>query len=322
MPESPKGRRPRRTGWRRLVPRWPVVLGTILAGLIVVLGLFFIGYATVDVPDPTALSKAQATTVYYSDGKTPLGRFGDINRQNVTLDQVPVSVQHAVIAAENRTFYTDNGISPTSIVRALWVNLRGGSTQGASTITQQYVKNTYLTQDRTWKRKLREFFITIKVDKELSKQQILIDYLNTIYFGRGAYGIQAAARAYFGQDVSKLDAAQGAVLAATISQPSYYDPAVNESAAKSRWRYVIDGMVSQHWLTSSQASSLSYPEVQAPDKTQGSTCTKWKAFICAAVRDALAKDGFDSARLDAGGYRVVTTIDKTDQLAAVNAMKS
>lgn len=323
MPESPQGRRPRRTGWRRLVPRWPVVLGTILAGLIVVLGLFFIGYATVDVPDPTALSKAQATTVYYSDGKTPLGRFGDINRQNVALDQVPVSVQHAVIAAENRSFYTDNGISPTSIVRALWVNLRGGSTQGASTITQQYVKNTYLTQDRTWKRKLREFFITIKVDKELSKQQILIDYLNTIYFGRGAYGIQAAAQAYFGVDISKVTPQQGAVLAAVLNAPAIYDPAGgedNKARLLARYHYVLKGMQKEGWLPEGVDPDGPLPTIKPRTKTSGRATSPEAGFLLDTVRRELLANNFSDQDLDLGGLRVTTTFDAKMQKAAVAAM--
>jgi membrane peptidoglycan carboxypeptidase len=299
------------------------MLWGLLIAFVATVVLVGIGYATTPIPNPSTFATAQQTTLYYSDGKSVLARLGSTTRIDVSLSQVPVDVQHAVLAAEDRHFYSEPGISPTGILRALVTDIRGGEiSQGGSTITQQYVKNAYLTSQRTFTRKFKEIFISVKLANNRSKSQILEDYLNTIYFGRGAYGIQAAAKAYFGEDVSKLNAAQGAVLAATISQPSYYDPAVNEAAAKSRWHYVIDGMASQHWLTQSQASSMNYPDVQPAGKAQGSTCTKWKAFICAAVKDQLAQDGFDAPRLDAGGYRVVTTIDKTDQLAAVAAMKS
>ena len=299
------------------------MLWGLLIAFVATVVLVGIGYATTPIPNASSFATAQQTTLYYSDGKSVLARLGSTTRVDVPLSKVPLQVRRAVLAAEDRHFYSEPGISPTGILRALVTDIRGGEiSQGGSTITQQYVKNAYLTSQRTFTRKFKEIFISVKLANNRSKDQILEDYLNTIYFGRGAYGIQAAAKAYFGQDVSKLNAAQGAVLAATISQPSYYDPAVNESAAKSRWHYVIDGMASQHWLTQSEASSMSYPDVQAPAKSQGSTCTKWKAFICAAVRDQLAKDGFDAPRLDAGGYRVVTTIDKTAQLAAVAAMKS
>ena len=299
------------------------MLWGLLIAFVATVVLVGIGYATTPIPNPSTFATAQQTTLYYSDGKSVLARLGNTTRIDVPLSKVPLQVRRAVLAAEDRHFYSEPGISPTGILRALVTDIRGGEiSQGGSTITQQYVKNAYLTSQRTFTRKFKEIFISVKLANNRSKDQILEDYLNTIYFGRGAYGIEAAAKAYFGEDVSKLNAAQGAVLAATISQPSYYDPAVNEAAAKSRWRYVIDGMTSQHWLTASQASSMSYPDVQAAAKAQGSTCTNWKAFICAAVRDQLAKDGFDAPRLDAGGYRVVTTIDKTDQLAAVAAMKS
>jgi membrane peptidoglycan carboxypeptidase len=299
------------------------MLWGLLIAFVATAVLVGIGYATTPIPNPSTFATAQQTTLYYSDGKSVLARLGNTTRVDVPLTQVPMGVQHAVLAAEDRHFYSEPGISPTGILRALVTDIRGGEiSQGGSTITQQYVKNAYLTSQRTFTRKFKEIFISVKLANSRSKSQILEDYLNTIYFGRGAYGIQAAAGAYFGEDVSKLNAAQGAVLAATISQPSYYDPAVNEAAAKSRWHYVIDGMVSQHWLSQSQASSTSYPKVQPAAQSHGSTCTKWKAAICAAVRQELAKDGFDAPRLDAGGYRVVTTIDKTDQLAAVAAMRS
>jgi membrane peptidoglycan carboxypeptidase len=298
------------------------MLWGLLIAFVATVVLVGIGYATTPIPNPSSFATAQQTTLYYSNGDK-FASLGSTTRIDVPLSKVPLQVRRAVLAAEDRHFYSEPGISPTGILRALVTDIRGGEiSQGGSTITQQYVKNAYLTSQRTFTRKFKEIFISVKLANNRSKDQILEDYLNTIYFGRGAYGIQAAAKAYFGKDVSKLDAAQGAVLAATISQPSYYDPAVNEAAAKSRWRYVIDGMASQHWLTADQASSISYPDVQKASQAQGSTCTKWKRFICDAVRQQLEKDGFDGARLDAGGYRVITTIDKTAQLAAVAAMKS
>ena len=125
------------------------------------------------------------------------------------LSQVPVAVQHEVVSAEDRSFYTNKGIDPRGIARAFYNNIRGGAEQGGSTITQQYVKNYFLDQNRTLSRKFKEFFISIKIDRSTDKNAILQDYLNTIYFGRGAYGIQAASQAYFGVDVSKLTPARG-----------------------------------------------------------------------------------------------------------------
>ena len=252
------------------------MLWGLLIAFVATVVLVGIGYATTPIPNPSTFATAQQTTIYYSDGKTPLASLGNTTRVDVPLSQVPLAVQHAVLAAEDRHYYSEPGISPTGIIRALITDIRGGEiSQGGSTITQQYVKNAYLTSQRTFTRKFKEIFISVKLANERSKSQILEDYLNTIYFGRGAYGIQAAAHAYFNVDVSKLDAAQGAVLAATISQPSYYDPAINPAASKARWQYVISGMVSQHWLTSSQASSMHYPKTYSAKKAQGSTCTSW-----------------------------------------------
>src|SRR3954471_3663504 len=206
------------------------MLWGLLIGFVASVVLVGIGYATTPIPNPSSFATAQATTLYYSDGKTVLARFGSTTRVDVALKEVPLDVQHAVLAAEDRQFYSEPGISPTGILRALWTDLRGGEiAQGGSTITQQYVKNAYLTSARTFTRKFKEIFISVKLANSRSKNEILGDYLNTIYFGRGAYGIEAASRAYFGEDVSDLNAAQGAVLAATISQPSYYDPAVNRA---------------------------------------------------------------------------------------------
>ena len=307
-------------GWRRNLPRRKQMLWGLLIGFVASVVLVGIGYATTPIPNPSSFATAQATTLYYSDGKTKLATLGSTTRIDVSLSQVPLVVQHAVLAAEDRQFYNEPGISPTGILRALWADIRGGEiSQGGSTITQQYVKNAYLTSQRTFTRKFKEIFIAVKLANSRSKQEILKDYLNTIYFGRGAYGIQAAAHAYFREDVSKLNAAQGAVLAATISQPSYYDPAVNKAAAESRWHYVIDGMVKQHWLGSDEAAGLSYPDVKQPQQRSGSSCTGPTGFICQAVKKELEQHGFDDARLSIGGYRVVTTINKNDQAAAVAA---
>ncbi|MBV9293400.1 MAG: penicillin-binding protein [Frankiales bacterium] len=294
---------------------WGLLIATVASAVLV-----GIGYATTPVPNPSTFATAQATTLYYSDGKTVLARLPGTTRQDVTLRQVPLAVQHAVLAAEDRHFYSEPGISPTGILRALFTDIRGGEiSQGGSTITQQYVKNAYLTSQRTFTRKFKEIFISIKLANSKPKSEILQDYLNTIYFGRGAYGIQAAAHAFFNKDVGKLDAAQGAVLAATISNPGLYDPAVNRASAVARWRYVIDGMVQQHWLAN---PNVSYPKVSAQrqNKSAGvNTCTGWRGFICQDVELALKKDGFDEARLNAGGYNVITTIDVKAQTAAVAA---
>ena len=182
-----------------------------MAGMLVLLGVFVgVVYASTEVPSPDSITNAQTTVVYYSDGVTEMARLGDENRTNVTLDQISKPAQEAVLAAENREFYTDPGISFTGIIRAAWNNVTGGSTQGGSTITQQYVKNAILqNSDQTFGRKFQELFLAIKLDNNYSKDQILENYLNTIYYGRGAYGIESAANTYFGVPAAELTAAAG-----------------------------------------------------------------------------------------------------------------
>ena len=191
-----------------------------------------------------------------------MARLGDENRTNVTLDQISEPARNAVLAAENRSFYTDPGISFTGIVRAAWNNLTGGSTQGGSTITQQYVKNAILqNSDQTFTRKFQELFLAIKLDNNYSKDQILENYLNTIYYGRGAYGIESAANTYFGVPAAQLTAQQGAVLAVLIRSPSRYDPEVSPEDATDRWGRVLDAMVEEGWLTSDERAASVYPPV-------------------------------------------------------------
>jgi membrane peptidoglycan carboxypeptidase len=309
----------------RYAPTPRQMLWGVLGAFVLMLLFVGIGYATTSIPSPNSIATRQSTLLYYSDGKHLLARLGDTNRVNVKLSQVPLPVQRAVLSAEDRSFESEPGISPTGILRALFVDLKGGDVQqGGSTITQQYVKNAYLSQARTFTRKFKEIFISVKLGNSQPKSEILQNYLNTIYFGRNAYGIQAAAKAYFGvNSVSQLDVAQGAVLAAVIKAPSAYDPAVSPDAAKQRWQYVIDGMVKEHWLTADAAAKLQYPNVlpRNSNKAHSGDCVKWKFFVCQAVKAELAKDGFDEARLAAGGYHVITTIDRTAQGAAVTSVE-
>ena len=193
-----------------------VLLILALVGALVVAGAFFVLYRSIDIPDPNEDFEAQTTKVYYSGGETEVGQFATQNRESIPLDEMPDNVKAAVVAAENRTFWTDAGIDPKGIVRAAFSNARGNSTQGASTITQQYIKIKYLYSDQTATRKFKELFLAYKINKQLSKEQILEGYLNTIYFGRGAYGIQAASLAFFDKPAKDLTLREAAVLASVI----------------------------------------------------------------------------------------------------------
>lgn len=270
------------------------------------------------IPEPRTGATAQASVVYYAGGTEVLGRFGTYDRHTVRLKRVPKHVRDAVIAAENRGFYGDIGISPTGIARALWANVTGGRLQGGSTTTQQFVRNYYLTHERTWARKLREAVLAIKIDRQLSKNQILENYLNTIYFGRGAYGIQAAARAYFGIDVDDLSLRQGAALAALIASPGRFDPVTHRAKLAARMRYVLDVMADMGVLSVRKVAARKLPAFVRALPRYGGT----KGYLLAAVEAELERRGVSPQQIHAGGLRVVTTIRKSAQGAAVKAVAS
>ncbi len=313
--------RPRRTGWRRALPTWRMVLGGALLLLLLLCGGFVAGYELVSIPSANALATEQSNVYLYSDGTTQLAVDGAVNRENIPLSQVPLAVQHAVLAAEDRKFYSESAIDPLAMLRAGWYTVSGRGKQSGSTITQQYVKNYYLTQAQTVKRKVEEFFIAIKLDREETKEQILDGYLNTSYFGRNAYGIQAAAQAFYGKDANRLDTAEGAYLAALLNAPSTYDVVAepeNRARAVARWNYVLDGMVKEHWLSPAERRTMVFPEpgpVRAAAGLSGQ-----RGYLVTAVRDYLIGNHVvDEQRLARGGYRITTTIDKAKEDAFVKA---
>ncbi len=317
------GARPRRTGLRRLLPTWRLVTGAVLGVLLVGVGAFFVGYALVDIPDPNAAAVAQNNVYLYSDGRTELSRDGAVNRQNVPLDAVAKDAQYATLAAEDRNFYHESAVSPKSMVRAAWNTATGKGRQSGSTITQQYVKNYYLTQNQTASRKVKEFFIAIKLDRNESKDQILDGYLNTSYYGRNAYGIQAASQAYFSENASELNTGQAAYLATLLNAPSEFDLAShpeNAPAAKARWNYVLNGMVKEGWLSRSERGSTPFPKVGKPKPTASKAGQR--GYIIEAVDNYLTKNHIvDSDALHRGGYRIVTTIQKPKEDAFVTAAR-
>ncbi|MFF9215727.1 transglycosylase domain-containing protein [Streptomyces viridosporus] len=310
-----------RTGWRRLVPTWRMVLGTSLVGALLILGGFVLGYTLVQIPSANALAVQQANVYLYADG-TVLARDGEVNRENVGLDRISEDARYAVLAAEDRDFYTESAVDPSAMVRAAWNTATGKGKQSGSTITQQYVKNYYLRQEQTLTRKVKEFFIAIKLDREQTKDEILEGYLNTSYFGRNAYGIQAAAHAYYGIDAEDLDAGRAAYLAALVNAPSQYDVVAhpeNRKAAEDRWNYVLDGMVEEGWLSPSERTGMTFPPPKA--STQSTGLSGQRGYIVNIVKDHLIKnDLVDEESLDAGGYRITTTLHKDKQDAFVDAV--
>jgi len=271
------------------------------------------------VPTPNELATSEATVVYYADGVTEIGRLGESTRRSVPLTNIPLGVQQAVLVAEDRDFYNHGGISPVGIARAAFNNITGGNTQGGSTITQQYAKIAFLTQDRTWNRKVNEALLAFKLETVISKEQILEDYLNTIYFGRNANGIEAASIAYFGVPVSELDFAQGAVLASVIKSPSGLSPEENLSGLKARWSYVLDSMAELGDITQEQRDSAQFPEIAAfkqKDRLGGQV-----GYLLTAVEQQLATQGYGQEEIQLGGLKVISSFDRKAQRAAQRAVK-
>jgi len=318
--------------WRHWT--WRKVLGLAAAvfGGLILLCVAGVSYAYAKTAVPTDVSQAamqQQSTVYFSDGNTVVGTFGNTDRQLLQYNQISPLMRDAVVAAEDRSFYTEGGVSPKGIVRAAYEDVfnsggsGGGSLQGGSTITQQFVRNYYanIGTEQTASRKIKEIFVALKVAKEKSKAWILTNYLNTIYLGQGAYGVGAAAETYFGIPASQVDAAQAAYIAAIIQSPSYYPTPAGQPALMTRWHYVLDGMVTLGDLSAQQAAAEHFPKVlSAQDQHVGSD--PYDSYVLGLVDNELqSRYKFSQAQIDNGGLHITTTISKSmmDQLySAVN----
>ena len=316
---SRKKDKPKLTGKERLLKALKYTAIAGLVGSLVLASMFYIAYRATDIPSENAAFQAQTTNVYYAGGKTKIGRFATQNRESIPLADMPKAMQDAVVAAEDRTFWTNRGIDPKGIIRAAFSNAKGGATQGASTITQQYVKILYLSQERTFKRKIKEAFLSLKIQQKKTKSEILEGYLNTIYFGRGAYGIQAAANAYFGIPAKQLDVAQSAMLASVLNSPNYLSPDgsdASRAALLSRYDYVLSGMASMGAISSTTAAGI---QGSLPKVKKASTSNLYggqKGFMLDMVKQELLKLGFDEGEIQGGGLRVTTTFTKKAMDAA------
>ncbi|WP_373305762.1 transglycosylase domain-containing protein [Streptomyces filipinensis] len=310
-------------GWRRWVPSWKLTSGLFIGFVGSLVAMVGVGYAMVSIPNENDAAKSQNNVYYWADGKQMVATGTGVNRQNVSIDQIPEAMQWAVISAENKSFYQDSGVDPMGIARAVVNMARGGQTQGGSTITQQYVKNTYLSQQQTLTRKFKEMFISIKVGTKLKKKQILQGYLNTSYFGRGAYGIQAAAQTYYGKNAVDLTPSQCAVLAALLKGPTYFDPAgnadldptatqkANTQRSQERWKWILEQMHNDHHLTDAQyvTATKKYPVPQGRKATKGMT-GQISYLVDTAKKYVLAHSDITEAQFDQGGYQIKTTFDK------------
>jgi membrane peptidoglycan carboxypeptidase len=288
---------------------------------------FAMAYLIVDVPKPGDIRTNQVSTILASDGSEmaklvpPEG-----NRVDVNIDQIPVHVRNAVMAAEDRDFYTNPGFSFSGFARAFRNNVFGGDLQGGSTITQQYVKNALVGDTRTGIggliRKAKELVISTKMSREWSKDQVLQSYLNIIYFGRSAYGISAAAKAYFDKPVEQLTVSEGALLAALIQRPSGLDPAVNPKGAAKRWNWVLDGMVEVGALSPTDRAAQVFPQTVPPEQARAANQTTGPNGLIEreVQRELLELFNIDEQTLNTQGLQITTTIDPKAQKAAEDAV--
>ncbi|MEG8276272.1 transglycosylase domain-containing protein [Streptomyces sp. AHA2] len=317
------------------MPSWKLVSGLCIGFLGSLVAVAGIGYAMVSVPnEENAAALSQNNVYYWADGSRMVAAGSGTNRQNVTIERIPMAMRDAVISAENKTFYDDSGVDPMGIARALANMARGGDTQGGSTITQQFVKNTYLSQEQTLSRKFKEMFISVKVGTKLSKDEILQGYLNTSYYGRGAYGIQAAAQTYYGKDADRLTPSECAFLAALLKGPTYYDPAgndgidpaatkeANRKRSEDRWGWILEQMHNDDKLTDEQYQQAisKYPEPQGRKATKGMT-GQIGYLVDTAKKYVLNHSNISEKQFDQGGYQIKTTFEKEKVEAMAKAVK-
>ncbi|MFJ2746296.1 transglycosylase domain-containing protein [Streptomyces sp. NPDC087440] len=308
---------PGKKGIRRFFT-WKKMLGTFFGLCLLGMGAFIALYMAIDIPAGNASAMRQSNVYKYSDGTilARTGNAGDYARENVSLDNIPKKVQRTFVAAENMSFYDDHGIDFRGTARGLLNTFSGKGKQGGSTITQQYVKNYYLTPEQTVTRKLKELVISLKVDQKYDKDFILLGYINTSYYGRGAAGIQAAAQAYYRKDASKLTVEEGAYLAALLQAPSSYDvlnaTPTNKKLVMDRWNYVLDNMVKMGELPQADRAKMTFP---MPKPVQPNRGMKGQTgyLVEAAEQQLKVREKLSDEELAAGGWTITLNIDKKRQ---------
>lgn len=324
-PKAP--RPPKKTTPKSVVAGIFKWIGLLLLTAIVASVIFFVlMYIFVRVPAPGDIPTAQRVTLVASDGKTVLGNIIPEagNRREVDAAHIPEHLRHATMAAEDREFMTNKGFSVSGFGRAALGQLTGhADAGGGSTITQQYVKNALVGNERSYWRKFKELVISMKMANQWSKQDIMTAYLNTIYFGRGAYGVDTAAQTYFGKPVQELTSSQSAMLAGLIQQPSNLDPRINPVASENRWKYVVRGMLQEGWLTREEVAKMDFPKTipENKNRTLDNRLSGPNGILKAQIMRELADHGFDEQTVTSEGLRIITTISPDAQEAVIKAVQ-
>lgn len=264
---------------------------------------------------------AVSSQVFDIHGRLITTLHSDQNRLPIDINKVPQNLQNAFIAAEDNRFYDHIGIDPIGIVRAIVTNVTNrGIAQGGSTITQQLAKNAFLSQEQTMKRKIQEAMLALEIERKYSKKEILEMYMNQIYFGQGAYGIQTAAKTYFGKDVDQLTLAQCAMLAGLPKSPNYYSPFNNLQEAKNRKNTVVDQMVKYGYISEEEGAQAKAADLDLTENKQTSENPESASFVDYVSREVANRYGDDALYKE--GLKIYTTMDAEKQHAAVQALKN
>lgn len=304
--------------------RWTFRLSTllILLGVSSVSGAFFGMKKNFQHLPPVSkleyYAPVESTEIFDEKGTLLFKRHGEENRKVVALQDIPGHVQRAVIAAEDARFYEHQGIDIKGLVRALKVNFdKGAVAQGGSSITQQVVKNLFLTPERTVQRKLAEMWMAVQVEQRYSKAQILELYLNQVYWGHNAYGIQAAATNYFGKPVQKLSLAEGALLAGLLTGPELYSPYHNAEAAQIRQKLTLERMVDTGQITPAEKATAEKQKLTYPGIRQGSMKSPYFTSYVLAV----LKQNYGNSLAYKNGLKVYTTLNADWQKQGESMLK-
>lgn len=313
-PKNNAGQRPKGKGssFGRIILGFFIVLAVMVLGV----GIGFLT-ATMNTKDNIAedIRPPASSQIYDINGNELANIHAEENRVPVKIDQVPKDLQHAFVAVEDARFYDHSGIDPRGIIRALIANISGRTiSEGGSTITQQLAKNAYLTQDRTLKRKIQEVFLALQIESKYTKQEILEMYMNQIYFGEGAYGVQAAAKTYFGKDVSELTLNECAMLAGIPKSPNYFSPRSNYDASVERKNVVLGQMVKYGYINNSAALKLRNEKINIIKPKKKSKSTFASYFIEYVTQQVSEKYGADA--IYKNGLKIYTSLDPEMQKQA------
>ncbi|MDR2799104.1 MAG: penicillin-binding protein [Bifidobacteriaceae bacterium] len=300
----------------------------VLFSFILTLGIasfifFIVSYNQTQIPEPDAVALEQRSTVYFSDGITPVGSLSDQNRAIIDCSALPAYVGNAIVASEDRTFWSNSGIDPIGIIRAFINNISGGSRQGGSTISQQYAERYYMGENDDYYSKFKEALLAVKLNASQNKNEILCNYMNTIYFGRNSYGIQAAAEAYFGKDAASLTVSEASLLAGVIPSPNNWDPNISKESGQKRWERTLNLMANDNYISKEELNTILKIGLPKTRTQMDQPFAGTNGYIMQIVKDYLINEQkIPLNDILSGGYKITTTINKSYQDAIISAAKT